>query len=288
MPIGNEEADILRITEDENADHYETVAGSFLVKVTCVDCRNADCYVIPSKTASARCIECRRMRLEITAVWGEPFGEWHPTVGYPVIRKDLPEAERPEHPAPLVSSRDHVLSEVIPAPVTELLSFAEEHGWQTRIQHAKGNRVNGSTGRPTALVPSFAVRIGDHPNGLGARAFAVYSGGTTWSWVSVWLFGPALKPFGHCNITDLKQWLAQGASVQQSWYRDVVERVEGQERRRKQREACNRGKHADTVESAGRDVKGKPIRILTCTFCDNAWKVGDQPWRKPKKAKEHA
>lgn len=283
--VDNEEADILRAIEEENLARGEVIAYSNLRRSTCRDC-GAEALSTPEHVVDARCGACLQSRAGagITAY----AGPYTVPVGYPFVGTEPAVSERAEHPAPLVSSRDATSAEVIPDPVTDLRDIAFEHGWMARVQHAHGNRVNGSTGRPTALVPSFAVRIGDHPNGSGARAFAVYSGVATWSWISVWVFGPALKPFGHCNITDLKQWLAQGANVQLRWYSDVVERVEGQERRRKQREACNRGKHANTVESAGRDVKGKPIRILTCTFCDNAWKASDPPWRKPKKAKEHA
>jgi hypothetical protein len=284
VTAGNEEADILLALEEGNADRYEIVAGSFLVKAKCVGCKGADCFVIPEKVDVARCIECGRVNQDIQHAWFEPVGMWHPTVGYPRANVTLAEPERPAHPDPIVTSRMYIPVAVeIPGPVIELRQHAAMHDWRIRTQYAKGRRLHSSTGLPTALVHSWAVRIGDHPD-TSARAVAVYvsdAHGKNWTWKSVWMFGPELKPFGQGGITDLKDWLGNGGWVPDSWYSDIAERVAGQERERKRREACNRGTHVAILTVRGSDV-------VTCQDCGNSWKDGERPWKKAGKAKEHS
>ncbi len=277
MSAGNEEADILLRQEEDNADRYETVAGSFLVKAGCVDCRGADCFVILEKVDVARCIECGRANQDIQHAWFEPVGEWHPTVGYPRANVTAVEPERAERPAPVITSRMIAPNgTIIPGPVDDLVAHAETHGWTVLAQYARGTRS-------TAHVNSWAVRIGEHPE-TSARAVAVYvsdAAGKNWTWKSVWMFGPELKPFGQAGITDLRDWLGNGGWVSDSWYGDIRARVADQERRRKQREACNRGEHVAILTVRGSDV-------ATCHDCGNSWKDGERQWRKPKKEKEHS
>jgi hypothetical protein len=141
--------------------------------------------------------------------------------------------------------------------------------------------VHGTTGKPTAVTHSWAVRIGEH-SGTSAMALAVYvsdASGKNWTWKSVWMFGPELKPFGQGGITDLKDWLAQDGLMSISWYQGVADRVALQEYQRKQREACNRGTHP------GAYVVNK---VVTCDACGNSWEEDGQPWRKARKPKEHS
>jgi hypothetical protein len=166
----------------------------------------------------------------------------------------------------------------MPESVMKLAEFAREAGWEVRVQYARGNGIHGSTGKPTGLVHSLAVRMGNHPM-TDAQAVAVYVSGSSWTWKSIWVSGPELPPFGAAGLTELKEWLDAAGDVPPGWYSTIAERVAEQERRRKIKEACDRGTHGNTITLGA---------LTSCHYCTNSWETGAQPWRKPKKAKEHA
>ncbi len=281
MTSGNEEADILRESEEVNRERGETIANSHLVRSPCAGC-GADALSTPERVVEARCGTCLQSRAG--AGTGAYDGPYSVPVGYPRASVTLVEPERSAHPDPIVTSRMYIpVDAQMPGPVIELRQHAAAYGWTARVQYARGNRVHGTTGKPTAVTHSWAVRIGDHPD-TSARAVAVYvsdAGGKNWTWKSVWMFGPELKPFGQGGITDLKDWLEHGGNVPADWYRDVADRVAEQERQRKRREACNRGTHVAILTVRGSDV-------VTCQDCGNSWKDGERPWKKAGKPKEHS
>lgn len=136
--------------------------------------------------------------------------------------------ERSQHPEPQVRGAWGVeMPERCPDPVLKLAELAREASWEVRVSYARGNGVHGATGRPTALRHSIAIAFGRHPL-TDAQAVATYvrpvAGSGTWSWESVWLWGPGLPHFGLCSLADLKEWLASGGVLD---YAAVRARVEG-------------------------------------------------------------
>ncbi len=274
---GNEEADILQKLEDESRERGEAIANSNFRRTQCVDC-GEPALAVPEKVSEARCGTCLQRK---AGSGGTAYsGPYTVPVGYPLGRDTRTAPAREEHPVPVVSSWDIIPAGlIVPGPVSDLRDHAERHGWFTLLQYARGNRIHGTTGKPTSLVSSWGLRI--HLDTL--HAVAVYvsnAAGTGWTWDAVWLFGSGLKPFGKANATDLKHWLEMRGNVPDHWFTEIVARVEGQEVRRKRTDACNRGKHADAL-----DIHNG---IVTCMFCDNSWNRGEQPWRKSKKAREHS
>jgi len=270
---GGEEAELLRQLEEENTERGEAIAGSYLRRLTCTVCRERPTLATAERAAVAICGPCLA---ESTGGGGSPVGvPLRPVVGYPMGTDSRPMVERAAHPAPIVSSRDRLMPEKVPAPVTSLAEYAREKGWDVLTQYAKGQSVHGTTGKPTALVESFAVRMF-----LGDRAAnAVYVGGSSWTWKSVWIISNDHAPFGKAGVSELKEWLAAQGDVSPEWFTEIAEKREDQERRQKQRAACDRGAHAD-IERRG--------KMAFCPHCEHEWPAAGQSWRKPKKAKEHA
>jgi hypothetical protein len=136
-------------------------------------------------------------------------------------------AEVSGHPAPaVIGCWGTEVPELCPEPVLKLAELAREAGWEVRFSYARGNGVHGATGRPTAVRHNIAVSFGRHPM-TDAQAVATYvkaaAGSGTWSWESVWLWGPALPHFGLCGLAELKHWLTQETPEQ--WYAEVRWRV---------------------------------------------------------------
>lgn len=193
----------------------EPVEASHLVMTRCCVCRTAPAAATPEHARDAMCIECGREKAGVIYPWFEPFGEWHPTVGYwtrpcepPVVRAGLA-----EHPAPSVSSRDGVAA-VYPSAVLKVAQRAREAGWEVRQQYSRGCGVHGSTGRPLAEADWYGLIFYGHPM-TDARAHAVYSGG---SWKSVNIAGKTLG-----GVTDLVYWLESGGRVedQAHWFQHI-------------------------------------------------------------------
>lgn len=274
MTDPEEEAEYADLDEEEAERHGEEVAGSYLRRYLCTVCGDRHTLAVPSHAAVAMCSDCR-----IAATgYGAPDGSvpYGPIVGYPRGTYVPAVVERLPHPAPVTTSRQQRPEGVVePGPVQKLATRARESGWQVLVQYADGHGIHGTTGRPTARVQSFAVRM---QHASGRRAVAVYRSGSTWTWSSVWIFGDR-APFGHAGVTELEEYLQRGGAVEEQWFAAVVEKREAAEERKKVKAACDRGSHArtSTVE-----------KVTTCLLCDNSWDWKAAPWRKPKKSKEGA
>lgn len=112
-----------------------------------------------------------------------------------------------KHPQPVVTSLDPIPEGVeAPGVVRGLQARAEGLGWSTNVTYARGNGVHGSTGRPTKLVDSWAVRCWRGRR----RAVAVYSGG---SWGDMW----GIAHMFHART--LAQFETYLAGVDDAWVR---------------------------------------------------------------------
>lgn len=162
--------------------------------------------------------------------------------GYPGIRAAAsgdPGGREP-YPAPAFTSRDEMPAEVaVPPAVTGLATDALAAGWQAAVQGARGSFPHGSTGAPTAVKDSFAVRM--RRDGWGA--YAVYAGA---GWRSVMLWGAALPWFPLASVTDLREWLAAPGRGPE-WY-DAIRERERLAAVRRREAARNRPKRAKTTE----------------------------------------
>lgn len=91
----------------------------------------------------------------------------------------------PAYPAPLVSSRDGVAGPAKTA-VRDMVRLAEACGWDVTVTYARGWWQHATTGQPGAEPKdSLAVRM----DRAGQRGIAVYVGGSTWTWGTLWLMG---------------------------------------------------------------------------------------------------
>lgn len=120
---------------------------------------------------------------------------------------------REPFPAPLRGSRDPASLEwydAAPNPVLALAQFAREHSWEVRAQSSQGYVPHGTTGRPGALKDMIGLRFGLHPM-TDRQAYAVYSRNAApageWTWSSVMIWGPDLKPYAGCGLNELKAYL---------------------------------------------------------------------------------
>ncbi len=199
----------------------EPVEASHLLKVRCAGCgASRAALAAPGQEAGARC----------TACFGSSPGATLEAAGaraYTPGRTEV--ALRPApwpggldpHPAPERSSRDETPGGTpTPTPVQKLAQRASEAGAQAIVQYARGHGVHGSTGRPTAVRDSWAVRI---VNGAG-RAAAVYAGG---SWGSVWIVDAA--GWHRVGVTDLAVWLAERGAVEPLWFEHIAALLENRE-----------------------------------------------------------
>lgn len=228
----------------------EPVPASGLVLTKCRGCGGPEVLAVPHMVPVAICDACRKSGV---VVEGKPLDR-SPVQGlccFP-MREGVELRERSRHPAPEVTgdwfdaTLDQLYSEQnppVPAPVGSLAEMARKAGWRAEIRYARGTGVHGSTGRPTSLRHSFAVRIGGHSL-TRCEARAVYgraaSGATGWTWASVWVFGPALSFFGWAGVTELKEWLRCGGAMPEGWYREVRGAAELRESARKAREVEKR------------------------------------------------
>lgn len=160
------------------------------------------------------------------------------------------------HPAPEVTSLEPVPESVdIHASVRALKALAPEPEWKSVITYARGYGVHATQGTPTALVHSLAARF--HCRINGRCAVAVYEkpvNGGTWTWRSVWIWGPDLVWYGGCGVTDLKEYLAmaRGWSPEEleAWVHGVkVRRIE-QEAAREERALTRKAVLAEAKDPA--------------------------------------
>lgn len=279
--LGNEESDILRQIEEENEERAEQVAGSHLMSVRCVDCGGPS-LAVGAHVHDARCGACTRDRSGVTGVYSGPYTV---PVGYPLGIDSREPEKRVPYPDPecigeWVQGSAECLPEH-PDAVAKLVTFARVHDWtDVRLRYSRGYPAHSTTGKPTSLSHLIALRFAGE-NWINS-AVAVYVKpvkGGTWAWKSIWVWGPGLLPFGECGATELKEWLRAGGMVDSGWYREIVEYREDAGRRKKEKLACDAGRHADVVIIGG---------LATCRLCGNEWQDGEQPWRKPKKPREHA
>ena len=212
----------------------EPIAASHLLSVQCRGRCGAMTLAVPEHLHDALCGPCLQTKI------GQAAPGPAPVIG-PVIARWRAEErsqeevrERSQHPEPEVRGFWADLGAagteyLIPGPVLQLAELAREAGWEVRVSYARGNGVHGSTGRPTAVRHSIALAFGKHPM-TDAQAVATYVkpvNGGTWSWESVWMWGPDLLHFGLCNLAELKEWLREGGAVGADWYAAVRERVTG-------------------------------------------------------------
>jgi hypothetical protein len=67
-----------------------------------------------------------------------------------------------------------------------MVRLAQACGWETTVTYARGWWQHATTGKPGAEPKdSLAVRM----DRAGQRAIAVYVGGSTWTWGTLWLMG---------------------------------------------------------------------------------------------------
>jgi len=185
----------------------EVDAGARLITVPCVGCG-----------ADALCASAMRSKAKCTGCWGGSAPDpslagkyWHPGGWSTRGPADSPSLEKP--PPPVVPAREMPFSGMdMPGPVAALDRFARTFGWSTKIMYSRGYaaRYRGEWQEEEIIT----VRFGAHPRSA-RQALAVYrtiAGKGTWTWRSVWLWGPALPPFGLVGVTGLKLFLARPAA----------------------------------------------------------------------------
>jgi hypothetical protein len=198
----------------------------------CVSCGQARALVIEAWADQARCGECLRAEGECVdraSVEIAPPGldeqreqvRWNEPVSTVV----------PEliHPTPGHTSRQPLPPGLmLPASVLKLAEHAREAGWaHVQVTYSRGHGVHGSTGKPTAERHVIAVHVGDHM--LSARsAVAVYESpvrSESWSWSSMWVWGPDLMFFPVPLLEEMRYFLSAGGQVPERWITDIRARV---------------------------------------------------------------
>lgn len=197
-----------RIGMEEGASREIDLTGH-IVETYCSVCGDDKVHAHPRYQHAARCITCIQ---EGRKSEGPVFPDSEPTISYEALRAPyvppVKEAEGlPPHPAPQVTSLQPVPEGVEPPAVVRVLKAkAESAGWSVNLTYARGNGVHGSTGRPTKLVESWALRCWRGTE----RAVAVYAGG---SWSDMW----GLAHMFHARTLDqMERYLA---GVDESWMR---------------------------------------------------------------------
>jgi hypothetical protein len=204
------------------------IEASHLLSVRCADCGSRT-LAAPGRERLARCATCWGGSVIVPA----SSMSYTTPVGYPLWRREVPEAVRPAYPAPEVSSRDDIAAlhgvahgVVWPGAVEKLASDGCALHWDVRKTWARGCLPHATTGRPGAPEDSYAVRFARET----WSAWAVYRGG---AWKFVWMVGRDLPPFGLGGVTDLREWLADPEKLT-SWYGAIRERARLVEVRRKE------------------------------------------------------
>lgn len=216
----------------------------------------------------ARCSVCtladaQDARVPAMLAGVQPLGQGYPS-RVAVVRETFP--------APEVTSRDPWDGSGTPSPVLKLAEKARDASWGVRVQRSRGSAPHATTGRPGAVKWRYALVLSRKDGAWSA--YAVHDGA---SWVSVMLWGMTRAWFPHASVTDLAGYIAAGGAMDDEWYAGIRARMDSGEVRRKQREACNRGQHADT------EFFGMPSpQTITCNICGNSWQMGQEPWRKMK------
>lgn len=129
---------------------------------------------------------------------GDGRGKFDPSV-YLRVAEDVAAS----YPDPEVSSRDNVTGPTKRA-AQDLAKFAEELGWDVQVTYARGCPPHSSHGTPLGVRDSLAIRM---HQGIERYAFAVYAGGLTWSWDSMWIWSRNHKPMKYTKIGEFKESL---------------------------------------------------------------------------------
>lgn len=200
----------------------EPIEASGLVRTKCRKC-GKPAIAAPEAVPSARCTGC----LGSGSVYAA--GELPHTVpvGYPnpfgaaYLPKDTPDDDHPE--PEYHGSWFYAIGSAMPLPfelpdsVLKLAQGAISLGWEVKLRYSRGCGAHGTTGKPTALSHFLAVAIGRR-EGTQREAVAVYVKpvkGGTWSWKTVYVWGPDLAPF-KTNREDLDLFIEnpQGCEVE--------------------------------------------------------------------------
>lgn len=146
------------------------------------------------------------------------------------------------YPAPEVSSRDPWPEDfVAPGPTVQLRTMAESHGWRAWMTYSRGHYPHGTTGEPTVLRHTVAVRMAHA--GTEYAAYAIYASPVSvpaWKWESIMLWGANLLPFPYASVTDAKEWIKVGGRVPGRWYSAIRRREEA--RRKAKRRPVGSGR----------------------------------------------
>ncbi len=198
----------------------EPIPASHLLRVRCAHCgRSAAALAAPGQERAARCTNC--IGSGVTAP--ELAGAYTPGrfIARPVPAEPL--AGLDPHPAPEVSSRDEEPGGALyPSAVLKMAQRAREAGWDVVQQYARGAFPHATTGRPTAVRDSYALRM--RHLSTGALAVMVYRDK---GWSSVWLRSRHHATwFGLAGATDASAWLLAGGEVEERWYVEIRARVE--------------------------------------------------------------
>lgn len=228
----------------------EPVPASHLIKIPCVGCGRST-LAVREHLHDARCGPCLSAHVGVSGGEIGPVGPvparfvseapsgggaeyWTKDQKTGVWSKVMPPTAR--HPEPEVHGvwfrfGTPVDYGLLPDPVLRLAELAREASWEVRVCYARGNGVHGTTGRPTGVRHVIAIAFGRHPlaDAQGVCTYVKPASGGSWTWESVWLWGPELKHFGLCSQAELKHWLKEGAQVEPEWYGEVRARVRGAE-----------------------------------------------------------
>ena len=236
----------------------ELITASHLVRTVCrlqVCCEGAEALAVPEKAEVAGCGPCLAARAGAGGVYeGKPG----PVVRFGTYGVELPPEVREAYPVPELTSRQVVARVTWPAPVLALAEFAREASWEVRTAASRGCMPHGTTGRPGALKHLISLRFGGHPM-TDRQAYAVYSksvaGVGTWTWGSVWIWGPDLPPFGMCGQGELKEYLLRMAMQMPAdvadWVDVIRDRVLAAEVARKEKAKTTVKKATSKRESGG-------------------------------------
>lgn len=131
------------------------------------------------------------------------------------------------YPTPEHTSRDPWPDDfVAPGPAVSLRLLAESHGFTVAMTYARGYPPHRTTGRPTSLRHSVAVRL-VHPQTRRA-GYAVTTSPVAklgWTWDSVMVWGTDVPPFPYASITDMKEWIKARGEVDARWYAAIRRRL---------------------------------------------------------------
>jgi len=136
------------------------------------------------------------------AYLGDGRGAFDPQRAY---GRTFEEPKEPPFPEPALRSHRAELDCCPPkSAVTDLSNFARGLGWTVVVTHAKGSFPHATTGRPTAVKDSLAVRMSRGDD----RAAAVYVSGATWNWQFIYRWGTTTFPRKLSTLGELHSALS--------------------------------------------------------------------------------